>query len=142
MEALLGVLLASPRGAHPSPLPRGEPRCRGWWRYGDNGSGPVGSLRSSQNEFSLPEPNAEKALNNCNKLDCSSVLVSSQELTSCSRLRNEAWEPATFPLLLSSLPALAEDGALHGPEGDGNSCRSLESHLETTRPCSNRREPN
>lgn len=101
----------------------------------------MGSLRSSQNGFSLPEPNAERALNSCNKLDYPSVLVGSQELTSCPRLGDEAREPVTFPLLLLALPALAEDGALRGPEGDGNSCRSLKSHLETTQPCSKGREP-
>lgn len=34
----------------------------------------------SQNEFEPPEPNAEKALNNCNKLDYFLVLVISQNI--------------------------------------------------------------
>lgn len=45
-------------------------------------------LRSSQNEFPLPEPSAEKALNNCNKLDYSLVLVISLQHPSCWRFSN------------------------------------------------------
>lgn len=82
-------------------------------------------LRSSQNEFPLPEPNAEKALNNCNKLDYSLLLVISQQHPSCSRVSS-----GTFSLVVP-----------HGPEGDGNSHGSLKSHLESSQPCSKGREP-
>lgn len=43
---------------------QGEPDFRD---FGDNRSSPADSPLPSQNEFQPPEPNAEKALNNCNK---------------------------------------------------------------------------
>lgn len=49
--------------------------------------------------------------------------------------------PVTSRFLLSAWLAPAKDGAPHGPQGNGNSCRSFKSHLETTQPCSKGSQP-
>lgn len=49
--------------------------------------------------------------------------------------------PVTSRFLLSAWLAPAKDGAPHGTQGNGNSCRSFKSRLETTQPCSKGSQP-